>query len=144
MHYSTAVFARHGCNVQVFSQWKDALLVVSKALSAHSIGHVSLTGGRQGKVWPSNTFQQLHLARQDAGKSKDSFSVSRFDCWTDCSTCAAGIATRRCKDLQACHDTSFHSTHSVLVGPLKDCTWCRAPERSSSSSRRTRRPRCSF
>ena len=36
--------------VQVFSQWKDALLVVSKALSAHSIGHVSLTGGRQGKV----------------------------------------------------------------------------------------------
>ena len=38
---------------QVFSQWKDALLVVSKALSAHSIGHVSLTGGRQGKVCPS-------------------------------------------------------------------------------------------
>ena len=36
--------------MQVFSQWKDALLVVSKALSAHSIGHVSLTGGRQGKV----------------------------------------------------------------------------------------------
>ena len=36
--------------MQVFSQWKDALLVVSKALSAHSIGHVFLTGGRQGKV----------------------------------------------------------------------------------------------
>lgn len=38
--------------LQVFSQWKDALLVVSKALSAHSIGSVSLTGGRQGKVVP--------------------------------------------------------------------------------------------
>ena len=36
--------------LQVFSQWKDALLVVSKALSAHSIEHVSLTGSRQGKV----------------------------------------------------------------------------------------------
>ena len=34
----------------MFSQWKDALLVVSKALSAHSTGHLSLTGGRQGKV----------------------------------------------------------------------------------------------
>ena len=45
-----AVFARHVWCLQVFSQWKDALLVVSKALSAHSIGHVSLTGGRQGKV----------------------------------------------------------------------------------------------
>lgn len=38
------------CAAQVFSQWKDALLVVSKALSSHKIGHVALTGGRQGKV----------------------------------------------------------------------------------------------
>lgn len=52
-----AAFAGHVCNAQVFSQWKDALLVVSKALSAHSIGHVSLTGGRQGKVWSSDPLE---------------------------------------------------------------------------------------
>lgn len=51
-------------SVQVFSRWKDALLVVSKALSAHSMGNVSLTGGRQGKVLHLvYSYRTLHMKK---------------------------------------------------------------------------------